>query len=153
MIRLLLSSLGELAAERGWRDAFWARANFFAWVCDEPLVRFSPHAYLLDDPPPPPRPKMWQTWLSGHKPPRWAVEIVSEDWKKDYDEAPLKYAQLGAREFVMFDPEVALNLERRGPRVPLQVYGATPTAPSCASTPATGGTERPDRRRVPRGPA
>ena len=122
IIRRLLSSMGELAAERGWKNAFWAGNNFFAWVREEPLVRVSPDVYLLDDPPPPPRPRMWQTWLPGHKPPRWAVEIVSEDWKKDYDDAPLKYAQLGARELVIFDPEAALSSERRAPRVPLQVY-------------------------------
>jgi Uma2 family endonuclease len=126
IIRILLSSLGQLASERGWKNAFWAGDNFFAWIREEPLVRVSPDVYLLDDPPPPPRPKMWQTWLPDHKPPRWAVEIVSEDWKKDYEDAPLKYAQLGARELVIFDPEAALLPERRGPRVPLQVYRRDP---------------------------
>jgi len=126
IIRILLSSLGQLASERGWKNAFWAGENFFAWIREEPLVRVSPDVYLLDDPPPPPRPKRWQTWLPDHKPPRWAVEIVSEDWKKDYEDAPLKYAQLGARELVIFDPETALLPERRGPRVPLQVYRRDP---------------------------
>ena len=65
---------------------------------------------------------MWQTWLPGHRPPRWAVEIVSDDWKKDYEDNPLKYAQLGARELVIFDPDAALTSDRRGVRVPLQVY-------------------------------
>ena len=122
IIRILLSSLGELAAARGWMNVLWSGDNFFGWVREEPLVRVSPDVYLLDDPPPPPRPKMWQTWLPDHKPPRWAVEVVSEDWKKDYDEAPLKYAQLGTRELVIFDPEAAQSPEQRRPRVPLQVY-------------------------------
>lgn len=116
------SSLEELAASRGWTKVFWSSDNFFAWIRDEPMVRVSPDVYLLDDPSPPPHPRMWQTWLPGHKPPRWALEVVSDDWKKDYDEAPLKYAQLGARELVIFDPEIAASSERRGARVPLQVY-------------------------------
>jgi len=122
IIRILLSALGELVAARGWTNVFWSHDNFFAWIREEPLVRVSPDAYLLDDPPPPPRPRMWQTWLPGHKPPRWAVEIVSEDWRKDYEDAPLKYAQLGTRELVIFDPEAALGPERRGQQVALQVY-------------------------------
>ncbi|MEZ4301482.1 MAG: Uma2 family endonuclease [Polyangiaceae bacterium] len=117
----LLSALRQWVAERGWKDVLCSGDNFFAWVESEPLVRVSPDAYLLDEPPPAPRPKFWQTWLPGHKPPRWAVEVVSEDWKKDYDDNPPKYAQLGARELVIFDPE-ALAADESSRRVPLQVY-------------------------------
>jgi Uma2 family endonuclease len=123
------SSLITLAEERAWANTFVGHDNFFAWVEEEPLVRVSPDVYLLDDPPPGPWPKMWQTWLPGHKPPRWALEIVSDDWKKDYELNPPKYAQLGARELVLFDPEAAASPDaRRGSRearkvrVPLQVY-------------------------------
>jgi Uma2 family endonuclease len=122
IIRTVRSSLDELAESRGWTNVFWSSDNFFAWIRDEPMVRVSPDVYLLDDPPPSPHPKMWQTWLPGHKPPRWALEVVSDDWNKGYDEAPLKYAQLGARELVIFDPETAASPERRGARVALQVY-------------------------------
>jgi Uma2 family endonuclease len=122
IIRDLCSSLDVLAKERSFANVLVASDNFFAWVPSEPLVRVSPDVYLLDDPPPPPRPRMWQTWLPGHKPPRWAVEIVSEDWRKDYDDAPDKYAQLGTRELIIFDPGAALSDEPREPRVALQVY-------------------------------
>ncbi|WP_052374560.1 Uma2 family endonuclease [Chondromyces apiculatus] len=88
IITILLSVLSELAAMRGWTEVLLSRDNFFAWIQEEPLVRVSPDVYLLDDPPPRPRPKMWQTWLPGHRPPRWAVEIVSDDWRNDYEEAP-----------------------------------------------------------------
>jgi hypothetical protein len=50
------------------------------------------------------------------------VEIVSEDWKKDYEDAPAKYAQLGTRELVIFDPEAATSDVGRGARVPFQLY-------------------------------
>ncbi|MBK8256766.1 MAG: Uma2 family endonuclease [Polyangiaceae bacterium] len=93
------------------------------WVPGEHLVRVSPDAYLLDDPPPAPRPKSWQTWLPGHKPRRWALEVVSEEWKNDYEEKPAKYAQLGALELVIFDPEAAMAGGGKSPnRVPLQIY-------------------------------
>jgi Uma2 family endonuclease len=122
ILAILLSSLGELAFERGWQNVYWSGDNFFAWVPSEPLVRVSPDAYLMDDAPPPPRPKSWQTWLPGHKAPRWAVEVVSEAWRKDYDDNPPKYAQLGVKELVIFDPEARESARQQKERVPLQLY-------------------------------
>ncbi|MBI4613188.1 MAG: Uma2 family endonuclease [Planctomycetes bacterium] len=104
-IRLLVSILGQLARERSWGDSMYVGGDaFFAWIPEEPLVRVSPDVYLLEDPPPPPLPASWQTWRPGHRAPLLAVEIVSDDWRKDYEEGPEKYAQLGARELVVFDP-------------------------------------------------
>lgn len=121
IIRLLLSCLSEWAREQGWSRRYCGSNQFFAWIEREPLVRVSPDVYVIDDPPAPPLPRMWQTWLPDHRPPRFAVEVVSEDWKKDYDENPLKYAQLGVRELVIFDPD-ALQLKSPGERVPMQLY-------------------------------
>jgi Uma2 family endonuclease len=132
-IQEVRSSLRVLARERAWARTLVASDNFFAWIESEPNVRVSPDVYLLDDAPPPPWPKMWQTWLPGHKAPRWALEIVSDDWKKDYEENPLKYAHLGTRELVIFDPHAADvapggnghgngNGSGDAPRVRLQVY-------------------------------
>ena len=122
IIRTLLSCLSELARQRGWQRVLFGADNYFAWVREEPRVRVSPDVYLMDDPPEPPMPAGWQTWLPGHHPPRWAVEIVSSDWRKDYQEAPAKYAQLGSRELVLFDPEVARGAVTHKSRVPLTVY-------------------------------
>jgi Uma2 family endonuclease/cell division protein FtsB len=119
-VRLLLAALAELARERGWARSLVAGDQFFAWVESEPLVRISPDVYVLDDPPAPPYPGMWRTWLPGQLPPRFAVEVVSDDWAKDYDHAPRKYDQLGARELVVFDPD-AVHAPR-GRRVALQVF-------------------------------
>jgi Uma2 family endonuclease len=122
IIRNLLSSLNELARWRGWKRIYLGADNYFAWVRKHPLVRVSPDAYLVDDPPTP-LPRSWQTWLSGHRPPRWAVEIVSEDWKKDYRDAPAKYAMLGCSELVVFDPEATRGETRSASgRVPLTVF-------------------------------
>ncbi len=120
IVRTLLAALTELARERGWARTLVAGDQFFAWVESEPQVRISPDVYLLDDPPPPPYPGMWRTWLPGHAPPRFAVEVVSDDWAKDYLHAPRKYQQLGTRELVVFDPDAALAPRDR--RVTLQVF-------------------------------
>ena len=119
-VRTLLAALSELACERGWTRTLVAGDQFFAWVESEPLVRISPDVYLLDDPPTPPYPAMWRTWLAGQAAPRFAVEVVSEDWAKDYLHARSKYDQLGTRELVIFDPEATLT--RRGQRVVLQIF-------------------------------
>jgi Uma2 family endonuclease len=123
IIRALISILTELARERGWQDVHIGADQFFAWVESEPLVRVSPDVYLLDHPPPRPLPASWQTWQPGHRPPRLAFEIVSEEtWQKDYREAPKKYAQLGTRELVVFDPEAAAGRARGAEREALQVF-------------------------------
>ena len=122
IIRVLLSCIEELARERGWARTLVGSDQFFAWVEKEPLVRVSPDVYLLDDPPET-YPSSWQVWLPGHKPPRFAVEVVSaESARKDYFEAPLKYAQLGARELVIFDPEIAQGVVGGEDRRAITVY-------------------------------
>ncbi len=118
------STLLVLARERGW-SAFVGRDQFFAWVEREPLVRVSPDAYVLGGEAPSPLPAMWETWRPGHPPPRVAVEVVSEDtWRKDYEDNPPKYAQLGVEELVIFDPW-AVSERRPADRVPLQVFRRT----------------------------
>lgn len=110
-----------VAEERGWhRDQVGSDA-FFAWVPAHPLVRISPDLYLLEKQIEP-LPASFQMWKQGQVPPSFALEVVSEDWRKDYDQNPKKYAQLGTKELVIFDPDAAGEWAGRGPRVPLQVY-------------------------------
>ncbi|MBI4815963.1 MAG: Uma2 family endonuclease, partial [Deltaproteobacteria bacterium] len=121
-IQRLVSAARALGRERGWsHDRLLIGADcYFGWVEREPLVRVSPDVFLLDDPPPRPYPKSFQTWRAGHRPPRFAVEVVSEKWTKDYDDAPDKYAQLGTRELVIFDAETSPKANPRRER--LQVF-------------------------------
>ena len=104
-IKLFLACLEALAEERQWSNTFAGADAFFAWVPEHPLVRVSPDVFLLDDPPPRPFPRRFQTWRPGHRAPRFALEVVSLDWRKDYEDGPERYAQLGCRELVIFDPE------------------------------------------------
>jgi Uma2 family endonuclease len=121
IIRAMISALEHLAEERGWTGVYCGGDQFFAWVPSEPLVRVSPDIYLLDDPPSRPFPSSWQTWLPGHRPPRFAVEVVSRDRQKDYEVGPLKYAQLGVKELVIFDPGMVSG-SGLSQRIPLQLY-------------------------------
>lgn len=121
IIKIMMSSLDRWAEERGWTHVLVGADQFFAWVRDEPLVRVSPDIYLLDDAPERTLPDSWQTWLPAHRPPRFAIEVVSRDKKKDYEDAPLKYDLLGTSELVIFDPRAVLRpMSPR--RVPLQLY-------------------------------
>jgi Uma2 family endonuclease len=103
IIKLFLQCLEEWSRERGWKNVYLGGDAFFAWVPTEPLVRVSPDVYLLDDAPEP-HPASWQTWRPGVKPPRFALEVVSLDRKKDYVDGPERYAALGCKELVIFDP-------------------------------------------------
>ena len=111
--------------ELGWSDALVGTDAFFGWVTAHPLVRISPDVYVLRSPPEP-LPKSFQTWLPGHSAPVIAFEIVSQDWRKDYEEIPEKYAALGTNELVVFDPEAARGVTSiRSQRVALQVFRRT----------------------------
>ena len=111
-------------AELGWADALVGSDAFFAWLRVHPLVRVSPDVYVLVNPPEP-LPKSFQTWRPGHRAPVLAIEVVSDDWRKDYEEAPQKYAMLGTDELILFDPEAATGAASGPERVPLQVFRRT----------------------------
>ena len=132
IIWVLRQSIQQLADERGWSDVNISSDQFFAWMPEEPLVRVSPDVYVQTIAPPTPAPGMWETWRPEHPPPAFAVEVVSahpsrpSDWRKDYDHNPAKYAQLGARELVIFDPDALTGRAREAQRVPLQAYRREP---------------------------
>ncbi len=132
IIRVFADVLGEFVRLRGLTNVLVGVDAFFAWLETEPLVRVSPDVYLLDDPPSPPWPRSWQVWQSKAgapriHPPRFALEVVSpESWRKDYDDNPPKYALLGTRELLIYDPEVALEAAPGPGRWALQQYQSLP---------------------------
>lgn len=121
-----VSLLRAFAKERNWKNIYVGGDAFWGWVPEHPLVRISPDAYIVDNPPEP-LPESWCTWLPGHHPPRFAMELVSSNWKKDYELNPLKYDQLGVLELAIFDgnavPKGKATRSKKTPmRVPLQLY-------------------------------
>jgi Uma2 family endonuclease len=129
IVDTLLHLCQELARERGWESAHVGSDQFIGWKQGHELVRVSPDVYITDSPLAR-MPSSWETWRPGHRAPRFAVEVVSRDWRKDYTENPSKYASMGAAELVLVDP-YAFSHPRRAltskpKRAALQVYRLGP---------------------------
>ncbi|MFO0604500.1 MAG: Uma2 family endonuclease [Polyangiales bacterium] len=60
---------------------------------------------------------VWKTWEGHH--PAFALEVASDDWKKDYDDAPPAYDAMRCKELVIFDPGAT---PRSRKRIRWQVY-------------------------------
>ena len=117
-VALLLSSLEHLIEQRQWADVVAGTDIFFAWIETKHLVRISPDVFLMPWRSDRPRPTSIQTWRRGHNPPSIASEIVSEDWRTDYEELPPKYEQLDVEELFIYDPEGAARASTPGIKPP-----------------------------------
>ncbi len=53
----------------------------------------------------------WKTWEGDV--PSFALEVVSTNWKKDYEEVPPDYDAMGVKELVVFDPWATSRSRRR----------------------------------------
>jgi len=112
-IQHLVGVLEQWRHERGvGEDALFIGADqFFELHPTDKSPRVSPDTYLLRAAVPSPLP---HSWPLGFGELLLAVEIVSdEDWRKDYEQNPLKYQRLGAQEFVIFDLEWLLKPRAR----------------------------------------
>lgn len=121
-VELLRSILLAFVA-RSQRDILVAANLGCRWNQGKPSIGVDPDIALLE-PAPPEGVKIscLRTWLPGHVPPRFAVEVVSAtNASKDYEDAPAKYALLGTRELVVFDPEGLGPASLGGPHT-LQVW-------------------------------
>jgi hypothetical protein len=97
--------------------AFVGADQFIYWRQYHPHARIAPDVYVMHGVEPDTEVKSWKLWIDGSVP-SFALEIVSEEWEKDYEEAPIKYQELGVPEVVIFDP--GYELHRDGVR--WQVY-------------------------------
>ena len=86
--------------------------QFIYWKQHDPIQRIAPDIYVLPgiraestDVP------SWKVWEKGVFP-SFALEVVSDDWKKDYFDAPARYLELGVPELIVFDPHAHEHLER-----------------------------------------
>ncbi len=128
IITVLASSLRVLAKRQGWKSGWVGYDCFFAWVEGEYNVQVSPDVFMVENPPRVGErmPKRWETWRPDMSPPLFAVEIVSDDWKKDYRINPARYDHLGVTELVLVDPDAfADDLSAKG-RAPFTVYHRSP---------------------------
>jgi hypothetical protein len=105
-----------LNVRRG-RKAFVGADQFIYWRQHDAHARVAPDVYVLPGVAPQTPVRTWKIWIDRVVP-SFALEIVSEDWEKDYYEAPLRYDELGAGELVIFDP----FFERRAEGVRWQIY-------------------------------
>jgi len=76
------------------------------WDPLRPRHGVDPDVYLIEPAPPlGVHTKSVRTWVKGHRPPRIAVEVVSESTAEvDYFDKPARYAQAKVRELWIFDP-------------------------------------------------
>ena len=121
-VELLRLILLAFVARTG-RDALVAANLACRWDEHNPKVGVDPDIALIEPAPPEgAQASSLLTWLPGHVPPRFAIEVVSaSNPTKDYEEAPAKYALLGTRELVVFDPWKQGPRSQGGPHV-LQVW-------------------------------
>lgn len=102
---LLIDLLDSYFAAHG-RPVFVHGNQFFYYKKGDPRAVMAPDVYTVDDVTlHPTEVRSWKTWEQDGKPPTLVVEIVSEEYGKDYSDAIIeRYQQLGARELVRFDP-------------------------------------------------
>jgi len=74
------------------------------WVQYEPTKCVAPDVYVLPGVAGDADVETWKVWETGIVP-TFALEVVSRDWHKDYEESPRRYAELGVQELVVFDPK------------------------------------------------
>jgi len=86
--------------------------QFIYWKQYEPTRSVAPDVYVLPGIDPTLEFGAWKVWESGVVP-SFALEIVSGDVSKDYEDAPLRYAELGVSELVVFDPLPTPASDRR----------------------------------------
>ncbi len=102
-IRTLLYELVRRYLAQQGVEALTGSEQFVYWVEGNPQRALAPDLYVVRDVPADYDVRSWQTWREG-KVPDLAIEIVSDDVGKDYEIGPVRYAEAGVEELVIFDP-------------------------------------------------
>ncbi len=118
-----IASASEYAELRKNGPFFTGADQFWYFEKENNRAQVSPDVYVIGAQRPTQTPSSWFMWKLD-TPPLFAFEVVSENFEKDYREAPLQYAATGVRELVVFDPEAPkASVGRRGlERVRWQVW-------------------------------
>nr|WP_276599561.1 Uma2 family endonuclease [Nannocystis sp. SCPEA4] len=103
--RLLIGLLEDYFAALE-RQVFVGGNQFFYYKQGDPRSVVAPDVYVLDGVSlHPTELKSWKTWENDGKAPILALEIVSDEYRKDYaDRLIERYQDLGVRELVRYDP-------------------------------------------------
>ncbi len=102
-----------LNGDGGRAPTFVGADQFIYYRPREPKRRFAPDIYVIPHLPPDTRVKTWKTWREGRAP-IFALEIVSNKWRKDYECVPEVCAEAGIDELIVFDPTWAERPRRDG---------------------------------------
>ena len=85
------------------RRSFVGADQFLYFVEGDPRQRVAPDVYVMPGVDPGLAPPCWKLWELD-APPSFALEIVSQNHRKDYEKLPPVYGRIGVRELVIFDP-------------------------------------------------
>ena len=116
IVEMLRPLIAALFAKQG-RKALVGADQFIYWEQHNPRKAVAPDVYVLPGLDPRTRVKAWKVWEGGIVP-SFALEVMSDDERKDVEQSPERYAELGVKELVVFDPEP----ERRADGVRFRVY-------------------------------
>jgi hypothetical protein len=102
ILELLRPLLERYLTERGVR-AHVGSDQFIYWKEHEPQQCIAPDIYVLPGVSQDIAIDVWKVWERGVVP-SFVLEVVGADPYKDYEQAPKRYAELGVRELIVFDP-------------------------------------------------
>lgn len=120
MREMLRPMLARFLASRG-VDAHAGSDQFIYWEKGNPAACVAPDVYVLPGVSQRRVISTWKTWLERGVVPSLAIEIVTGDVEKDYEDAPARYAALGVKEVVIYDTRLEPG-PRRIRRWRFQVY-------------------------------
>jgi hypothetical protein len=92
------------AALRTQGPFFVSGDHFWFYRKGDPNTHVAPDVYAISGVDPERAPRTWKLWELRNLP-LFALEIVSDDVARDYDDAPAAYRHTGVQELVVFDPE------------------------------------------------
>ena len=108
----------------GRAPCFVGADQFIYYRQHDPLRRFAPDIYVLPGVAPETRIRSWKTWVDGPAP-MFALEVVTSDWKKDYEDVPVVCDEAGVQELIIFDPSFSERPGGEGVR--FQSYRRNPS--------------------------
>jgi Uma2 family endonuclease len=100
------------------KPCFVGANQFIYWRQFDPSSKLAPDVFFLPGVKPGIKIDSWKIWETGITPPL-AIEVVSQDYLKDYRDGPGSYNELGVKELIIFDPDFETL---RSERLRFQVY-------------------------------